>query len=186
MIVTRTMIYTQETNNSFLSVTAENLFSFGKKTQTCSRTHGDNHINSTVKAIWWCVTECDMQGLVSLVVVMTWGCWGRQWGGADPWSGMRCLSMLGELWAMSSGSTSDPAAQVGTWWCLGITGVRGHFCVLLLVHAVLGLQSNLGVINIFFPLSSAGLHCVQFLLDVLYTVSVIWDLLSQRFCSKAL
>lgn len=141
-------------------VTAENLFSFGKETQTCSGTHGDNQISSTVRAIWWHVTECDRQGAVSVVVGMLWGCWGRQWAGADPWRGMRCCSMLGELWWMSSGSSAGPDAAVGTWWCLGITGAHGHFCD--------ALCSCCGYINIFFPLSSAGLHCVQFLLDVVY------------------
>lgn len=57
-------------------------------------------------------------------------------------------------------------------------------CSLLLLFRAC--SQNSGLINVFFPLSSAGLHCVQFLLDVLNTASVIWDLLSHRFCSKAL
>lgn len=162
MIGTRTMIYTQGTNNSFFSVFPEWLqrtcFPLGKKPKPAVEPmviiilaaqweqFDDTWQNVTCKAVsvwWWCSEDAEEGSGQELTHGVGWG--------VGP-----CLGNCG-AWPM----------VLMQRWAHGDTLVFMDTSVLLFVLAC---SQNLVVINILFPLSSAGLHCVQFLLGMVHTV----------------
>lgn len=189
MIVTKTMIYIQGTNNLFLSVSPEWLqgtcFPLGKKPKPAV-----GPMVIIVLTVQWEQFDDMWQDVICKALSVWWWWWSED---AGEGSGSELTHGVGwgvdPCWGNCGGCPMEALLVLMQKWHMVI--LRNHWCSWTCLCCSLFLlfcacSQNLVVIDIFFPLFSAGLHCVQFLVDMVYTVSVIWDLLSQRFCSNAL